>query len=180
MILKWRLSRSCLSAVLEDPLGLSLLRILRMLLLVRFPCSVQLEVSINSKLPGALCAHTRDRDQSPSVVYEFLYNATSLTPAYDWPTSCKGADVIFGYAFFFLCGKCGQVLTRRWVDYLEEEQSSLSLDKRLTMGPTFIRHSKVKGTRSSTTILSSGLWIPSRKRWVSSRLETCAFVFFHP
>jgi hypothetical protein len=47
-------------------------------------------------ISAALCSHTRDRDQYASVVYEYLYNATALTPQYTWPTSCKGPDVIFG------------------------------------------------------------------------------------
>ncbi|RXW18530.1 hypothetical protein EST38_g7321 [Candolleomyces aberdarensis] len=46
--------------------------------------------------PAALCSHTRDRDQRASVVFEYLHNASALTPQYDWPTSCKGPDVIFG------------------------------------------------------------------------------------
>ncbi|KAF8656248.1 hypothetical protein AX16_002684 [Volvariella volvacea WC 439] len=46
--------------------------------------------------PAALCAHTRDRGQSAAVVYEYLHDASALTPQYKWPTGCQQPDVIFG------------------------------------------------------------------------------------
>ncbi|KAF6755465.1 alkaline-phosphatase-like protein [Ephemerocybe angulata] len=60
------------------------------------PVGIVSTAYIADATPGALCSHTRDRSQSASVVFETLYNATSLTPKYDWPTSCKGPDVLFG------------------------------------------------------------------------------------
>ncbi|PPR00893.1 hypothetical protein CVT24_000378 [Panaeolus cyanescens] len=46
--------------------------------------------------PAALCAHTRDRGQSASVVVEYLNSAAAIKPNLSWPTSCKQPDVIFG------------------------------------------------------------------------------------
>ncbi|KAL0577138.1 hypothetical protein V5O48_004852 [Marasmius crinis-equi] len=46
--------------------------------------------------PAALCAHTRDRNQYPQIVYEYLFNAEGVNSTYKWPTGCNGPDVIFG------------------------------------------------------------------------------------
>ncbi|KAF5367547.1 hypothetical protein D9758_003660 [Tetrapyrgos nigripes] len=46
--------------------------------------------------PAALCSHTRDRDQYPSIVYEYLFGASALNGSFTWPTGCEGPDVIFG------------------------------------------------------------------------------------
>ncbi|EEB86638.1 hypothetical protein MPER_16339, partial [Moniliophthora perniciosa FA553] len=44
----------------------------------------------------ALCSHTRDRDQYPPIVFEYLNGAEALNSTFAWPTSCKGPDVVFG------------------------------------------------------------------------------------
>ncbi|KAK1235233.1 hypothetical protein PQX77_001539, partial [Marasmius sp. AFHP31] len=46
--------------------------------------------------PAGLCSHTRDRDQAPQIVYEYLFNAEGVNSTYKWPTGCSGPDVIFG------------------------------------------------------------------------------------
>ncbi|KAF7424514.1 hypothetical protein PC9H_009821 [Pleurotus ostreatus] len=46
--------------------------------------------------PAALCSHTRDRGQSASIVYEYLYGPAKLNSTLSWPTSCEGPDVVFG------------------------------------------------------------------------------------
>jgi len=52
--------------------------------------------------PAALCAHTRDRSQSAAIVQEYLLGAASVNGTFDWPTSCDGPDVVFGYVLFQL------------------------------------------------------------------------------
>ncbi|KAF9449517.1 alkaline phosphatase-like protein [Macrolepiota fuliginosa MF-IS2] len=46
--------------------------------------------------PAALCAHTRNRDELATVIYEFLNGAEGLNSTFAWPTSCEQPDVIFG------------------------------------------------------------------------------------
>ncbi|KAJ7590445.1 alkaline-phosphatase-like protein [Mycena floridula] len=46
--------------------------------------------------PAALCAHTRDRNQYPGVVTEYLYSSAKLNSTFAWPTGCEQPDVIFG------------------------------------------------------------------------------------
>ncbi|ESK94722.1 alkaline phosphatase [Moniliophthora roreri MCA 2997] len=46
--------------------------------------------------PAALCSHTRDRDQYPPIVFEYLNGAEALNSTFAWPTSCEGPDVVFG------------------------------------------------------------------------------------
>ncbi|RDB25842.1 Alkaline phosphatase H [Hypsizygus marmoreus] len=46
--------------------------------------------------PAALCAHTRDRNQFPQIIQEYLLGAASVNGTIPWPTSCDGPDVVFG------------------------------------------------------------------------------------
>ncbi|KAF5382183.1 hypothetical protein D9615_004372 [Tricholomella constricta] len=46
--------------------------------------------------PAALCAHTRDRNQFPQIIQEYLDGASSVNSTFNWPTSCDGPDVVFG------------------------------------------------------------------------------------
>jgi alkaline phosphatase len=56
--------------------------------------------------PAALCSHTRDRNQYPQIVAEYLNGASYINSTIAWPTSCQGPDVIFGGgAEQFIAGK---------------------------------------------------------------------------
>ncbi|KAG5645932.1 hypothetical protein DXG03_004721 [Asterophora parasitica] len=46
--------------------------------------------------PAALCAHTRDRNQFPQIIQEYLQGASSVNSTLKWPTGCDGPDVVFG------------------------------------------------------------------------------------
>ncbi|TFK27531.1 alkaline phosphatase [Coprinopsis marcescibilis] len=60
------------------------------------PIGIVSTAYIADATPGGLCAHTRSRDEYEAVVHEFLYNTSAISPTLDWPTGCRGADVIFG------------------------------------------------------------------------------------
>ena len=46
--------------------------------------------------PAAMCAHTRDRGQYASIVYEYLNGASGLNATIPWNATCGEIDVIFG------------------------------------------------------------------------------------
>lgn len=59
--------------------------------------SQSIQAHIEDATPAAQCTHTRDRDQAAAIVLEFLYGAEGLNSTLEWPASCEGPDVMFGY-----------------------------------------------------------------------------------
>ncbi|KAF9004006.1 alkaline-phosphatase-like protein [Cyathus striatus] len=60
------------------------------------PLGIVSTAYIADATPAGLCAHTKSRDDYQAVVYEYLNSAQEWNSTIKWPTSCGGADVVFG------------------------------------------------------------------------------------